>query len=101
MLTEKEKKLVCQAACNLESGRYLLRKMPPEEKKMMGEVCVVLRKSEDKQPLSDRENEILEEYRLCTDYEYAQLIGNFNATNGTLKKKLRAFVQKPTFRALY
>lgn len=76
MLTKNEKELVCQAACNLASGRYLLRKMSPEETKMMGEVCVTLGKSEDKQPLSDREKEILEEYRLCTDYEYAQLVGN-------------------------
>ena len=83
MLTEEEKKLICKAACNLESGRYLLRKMSPEEKKMMGEVCATLGKSEYKQPLSNREKEILEEYRLCTDYEYAQSIGNFDESTTT------------------
>ncbi len=73
ILTETEKQLICQAASDLESGNYLLRKRTDEQLTMIQEVSKALNTPE--QERDSRQVLICEEYRLCTDYEYAKSKG--------------------------
>lgn len=73
ILTEKERALICQAASDLESGNYLLRKRTDEQLAMIQEVSKALNTPE--QERDSRQVLICEEYRLCTDYEYAKSKG--------------------------
>ena len=70
ILTNDEKRLICQAACDLESGNYLIRKRTDEQLKMIEEVLKAINAPEEKR--TERQKLIAEEYRLCTDFDYAQ-----------------------------
>lgn len=68
MLTDNEKKLISLAACDFDTGNYLLRKRSEERLNMMKEVSITLKTPEESR--TERQKEIAEEYRLCTDYDY-------------------------------
>jgi hypothetical protein len=68
MLTNNEKKLISQAACDFETGNHLLQKRSKEQLDMMKEISITLRTSDELR--TERQKEIAEEYRLCTDYDY-------------------------------
>ena len=70
ILTEHERELICDAACDLESGNHLLRPRDEEHRCMIDELIHTLNTPADKR--DERQNLIFEEYRLCTDYDYAQ-----------------------------
>jgi hypothetical protein len=72
MLTQEEKELICGAACDLETGNHLIRYRSDKERAMIKELSEVLIKQFHQHTLTPREEEILEVYHLCTDYEYAQ-----------------------------
>lgn len=72
-LTSMEKSLVSSAAADLATGRYLLDERTQEQRDMIAEVSTALEK--EIYDLTDRENLILEEYKCCTDYEYAKQQG--------------------------
>jgi len=67
-MNEREKELISRAAMDLATGNYLLRHRTEEELAMLSEVCETLDTQEDKR--TERQKEIYEEYRLCTDYDY-------------------------------
>ncbi len=67
-MTELEKKLICKAAMDLETGNHLLRPRSYTELAMIDEVLTTINTPEEKR--SDRQKDIYEEYRLCTDYDY-------------------------------
>lgn len=68
MLTKKELELISRAAMDLATGNYLICPRSYSELAMVNEVSATLNTPEDKR--TDRQNEIYEEYRLCTDYDY-------------------------------
>ena len=68
ILTEREKNLICRAATDIESGNYLICPRSYSELAMVDEVLATINVPEDGR--SDRQKEIYEEYRLCTDYDY-------------------------------
>ena len=53
---------------DLESGNYLILPRSYDELAMLDEVSATLHKPEEER--TDRQKEIFEEYRLCTDYDY-------------------------------
>ncbi len=67
-MTEQEKKLICKAAMDIESGNYLIYPRSYSELAMVDEVLATINTPEEKR--SGRQKEIYEEYRLCTDYDY-------------------------------
>ena len=67
-MTPKEISLIEKAACDLQTGNHLIRERTDEEYAMIGEVILAL--STPKVRLTERQKEILEHYRLCTDYDY-------------------------------
>ncbi len=67
-MTELEKKLICKAAMDLETGHHLLYERSGNEISMINEVLETL--ATPIELMSDRQKEIYEEYRLCTDYDY-------------------------------
>lgn len=68
MLTKKELELISHAAMDLATGNYLIRPRSYSELAMVNEVSATLNTPEEKR--TDRQKEIYEEYRLCTDYDY-------------------------------
>jgi len=71
MLTDNEKRLISQAACDFESGNHLLCKRSKEQFNMMKEISITLKTPEESR--TDRQKEIAEEYRLCIDYDHQEL----------------------------
>ena len=67
-MTQEESRLICRAAMDIESGNYLLRSRTHSEIAMLNEVMDTIDTPEDER--TDRQKEIFEEYRLCTDYDY-------------------------------
>lgn len=67
-MKELEKKLICKAAMDLETGHHLIYERSGNEILMINEVLEMLATPDEL--MSDRQKEIYEEYRLCTDYEY-------------------------------
>ena len=67
-MTKREKELISRAAMDLESGNYLICPRSYSELAMVDEVGATLNTPEEKR--TDRQREIYEEYRLCTDYDY-------------------------------
>ena len=67
-MTELEKELICKAAMDLETGHHLLYERSGDEISMINEVLETL--ATPIELMSDRQKEIYEEYRLCTDYNY-------------------------------
>lgn len=72
-LTEEEKHLVSLAAGDIATGRYLLDKRTNEQLEMIAFIQNAIKK--EIYDLTDRENLVLEEYKCCTDYEYAKQQG--------------------------
>ena len=70
-MTEKELRLISEAAADLESGNHLLYPRTEEQRAMIKRVCQVLGTPESDR--TERQWEIYEQYRLCTDYEYWKL----------------------------
>ena len=68
ILTEREKNLICRAASDIESGNYLIRPRSYSELAMVDEVLATINTPDNGR--SDRQKEIYEEYRRCTDYDY-------------------------------
>jgi hypothetical protein len=67
-MNKREKELISRAAMDLESGNYLLYPRSYSELAMVDEVSAMLNTPEEKR--TERQREIYEEYRLCTDYNY-------------------------------
>jgi hypothetical protein len=67
-MTQREKELVCRAATDIETGNHLLLPRSYSELAMVDEVLATINTPEENR--SDRQKEIYEEYRLCTDYDY-------------------------------
>lgn len=67
-LTEQEKHLICQAATDLESGNYLLRKRTDEELQMISEVSSVLKTPENER--DEWQKLVYDEYMRCVDPDY-------------------------------
>ena len=67
-MTQEESRLICRAAMDIESGNHLLLPRSYSELAMVDEVLATINTPEEKR--SDRQKEIFEEYRLCTDYDY-------------------------------
>ncbi len=67
-LNDEEKRLISIAATDLETGNHLLRERDKTLLDMMNELVDALNAEKP----DSRQREIVEQYRLCTDYEYAQ-----------------------------
>lgn len=67
-MTSEEKRLVARAGTDLETGNYLLCKRTEEELNMLSELCEAKDTPENNR--TERQKEIIEEYKLCTDYNY-------------------------------
>lgn len=67
-MNKKEKELISRAAMDLESGNYLILPRSYSELAMLDELVATLDTPEAKR--TERQREIYEEYRLCTDYDY-------------------------------
>jgi hypothetical protein len=67
-MTQRERELVSRAAMDIESGNHLLYPRSYSELAMVDEVLGTLNTPEDKR--TERQKELYEEYRLCTDYDY-------------------------------
>lgn len=67
-MTQREKELVSRAAMDIESGNYLICPRSYSELAMVDEVLATIDTPEEKR--TERQKELYEEYRLCTDYEY-------------------------------
>ena len=67
-MNKREKELICHAALDIATGNYLLYHRTEEELSMLSEVDETLATPEEKR--TNRQREIYEEYRLCTDYNY-------------------------------
>ena len=66
VLTKREKELISQIACDLESGNHLIRPRNKEYRDFFREFLEV---SNTKEP-TERQKEILEYYKQCSDYFY-------------------------------
>ena len=75
-LTDEERTLVSQAAADLESGNHLLHERTEAERAMLSELAVTL--DTPKWERNERQLEIAEVYKLCTDYDYAKKHGTEN-----------------------
>lgn len=63
-LTEQEKHMVCQVACDLETGNHLLGRPRPEGyRPFMSEVCIAL--DTPKEERNPRQEMLCEEYNKC------------------------------------
>ena len=60
--------MISRAATDLASGNYLLYPRSYSELAMVEEVAAMLATPEEER--TERQREIYEEYRLCTDYNY-------------------------------
>ena len=67
-MNNREKELISRAAIDIATGNHLLYHRIKEELAMLEEVCKTLDTPEDER--TERQKEIYEEYRLCTDYDY-------------------------------
>ena len=67
-MNKQEKELIAHAAMDLASGNYLLYPRSHRELAMIDEVSAMLNTPEEER--TERQKEIYEEYRLCTDYNY-------------------------------
>ena len=67
-MNKREKELICHAAMDIATGNYLLYPRSYSELAMVDEVAATLDTPEEKR--TERQKEIYEEYRLCTDYDY-------------------------------
>lgn len=65
-LTEKEKELISQIVCDLETGNHLLRPRSEEYWAFSKEFA----EAHMTQTPNEKQKEILEYYRQCTDYHY-------------------------------
>jgi len=70
-ITKSESIELCSASCDLETGNYLIRKRSQEKLNMIQEILEAKRA---KHP-NDRQKEILEWHKVCTDYSYAKKNG--------------------------
>ena len=68
MLTEHEVDLIHLAATDLETGQFLLTKRSRERVEMLKELSETL--ATDEKDRTERQKEIFEDYKLCTDYNY-------------------------------
>lgn len=67
-MNKQEKELISRAAMDLATGNYLLYPRSYSELAMVDEVSAMLATPEEER--TERQREIYEEYRLCTDYNY-------------------------------
>ena len=67
-MTNHEKELISRAAMDIESGNHLIYPRSHSELAMLGEVYSALNTPEEER--TDRQKEVYEQYRLCTDYDY-------------------------------
>ena len=65
-LTDKEKELISQIACDQESGNWLIRPRTDEYWAFYRDFCDA---AYAKEP-TERQTDILEYYRQCSDYYY-------------------------------
>ena len=69
-MTQEEKTLFCQAACDIESGNYLIRQRTEKQLRAISETLEALATPSEKR--TERQKAVVEEYRLNTNYEYAK-----------------------------
>ena len=70
-ITKSESIELCGASCDLESGNYLIRKRTQERLNTIQEIL----EAERAENQTDRQKEILEWQKVCTDYFYAKKNG--------------------------
>ena len=66
VLTQREKELINQIACDHENGNYLIRPRTDEYWAFRKDFCDAAYANE----LTERQADILEYYRQCSDYSY-------------------------------
>ena len=70
-ITKSESIELCGASCDLESGNYLIRERTQER---LNAIHEILEAERDENP-TDRQKEILEWQKVCTDYFHAKKNG--------------------------
>ena len=70
-ITKSESIELCGAFCDLESGNYLIRKRTQERLNTIQEIL----EAERTENPNDKQKEILEWQKVCTDYFYAKKNG--------------------------
>ena len=70
-ITKSESIELCDASCDLESGNYLIRERTQERLNTIKEIL----EAERTENPTDRQKEILEWYKVCSDYFYAKKNG--------------------------
>ena len=75
-LTDADKIGLCSAICDLETGNYLIRPRTEMEIKYIQEILV----AEHAKNPTERQKEIIEWRRACTDHEYAEANGYLDKT---------------------
>ena len=70
-ITKSESIELCGASCDLESGNYLIRKRTQERLNAIHEIL----EAESAENPTDRQQEIMEWQKVCTDYFYAKKNG--------------------------
>lgn len=68
VLTRSDKDLISQIACDDETGNHLLRKRQEGYLEMRREII----DAERQKALTERQADILEYYKQCSDYDYYQ-----------------------------
>jgi hypothetical protein len=67
-MTEQERKLVCRAATDLETGSHLIYPRTKEEKEMIADLSIAILSFPAE--CTARQKELMEEYRKCTEPDY-------------------------------
>lgn len=94
-ITKSESIEFCGASCDLESGNYLIRK---RTQKRLNAIQKILEAERAENP-TDRQKEILEWHKVCSDYFYAKKNGyidddgkffdiKWNATKNNVVEKI-------------
>lgn len=85
-ITKSESIELCGASCDLESGNYLIRKRTQERLNTIQEIL----EAERAENPTDRQKEILEWYKVCSDYFYAKKNGYLDVEDNVINIKWKA-----------
>lgn len=70
-LTKKDSENICQASCDLESGNYLIYQRTDERLQYINEL-IVAKYNASCGIADERQQEIVEWYTACSDFNYAK-----------------------------
>lgn len=85
-ITKSESIEFCGASCDLESGNYLIRKRTQER---LNAIQKILEAERAENP-TDRQKEILEWHKVCSDYFYAKKNGYLDVEDHVINIKWKA-----------